>query len=213
MSIPHQGRKVNLSDDLIINNQLPRSFYSRETHCVARELLGKRVVRSINGQRLSGIIVEAEAYGGEDDAASHAYRGHTPRNWPMFDLPGLVYVYFIYGVHWMFNIVAHPEHIPGAVLIRALAPDEGLDMMRENRGGKPERLLTNGPARLAQALAIDKTFNGVDLCTHDHIAIETGWDVADTDIASGLRIRVPGDDVAKNRPWRFWIQNNPFVSS
>ena len=132
--------------------RLPRSFYARPTPLVARDLLGRQLVRRFQGQRLAGLIVEAEAYTGNDEA-SHAHRGRTPRNRAMFGPPGGAYVYFIYGMHWMFNVVAH-QRPPGAVLIRALAPREGLDLMRAHRGGRPERLLTNGPARLAQALAI-----------------------------------------------------------
>jgi DNA-3-methyladenine glycosylase len=193
-------------------NRLPRSFYARPTPVVARALLGQRLVRVLGGRRLAGRIVEAEAYTGSDDLASHARNGRTSRNAPMFDgPPGGVYVYFIYGVHWMFNVVAH-QAPPGAVLVRALAPLEGLDAMRARRGGRPERLLTNGPARLTQALGIDQAFNGVDLVTHPHILIEAGPPPPNQIIACGPRVGVSGDELARTRPWRFWVRDDPFVS-
>lgn len=192
------------------SNRLPRNFYARPTPSVARDLLGRQLVRVFQGQRLAGLIVEAEAYIGNDEA-SHAHRGCTPRNAPMFGVPGGAYVYFIYGMHWMFNVVAH-QRPPGAVLIRALAPQEGLDVMRTRRGGQPDRLLTNGPARLAQALAIDKALNGVDLVTHPEIFIEPGAPPPDQAIACGPRVGVGGDELARTRPWRFWVRDEPFVS-
>jgi len=190
--------------------RLPREFYARTPDIVARDLLGQRLVRIWEGQTLSGVIVEAEAYTG-DDAASHAYRGPTSRCAPMFGPPGRTYVYFIYGMHWMFNIAAHDETGPGAVLIRALEPRQGITAMQELRGGKLARLLTNGPARLAQALAIDGTLNDVDLCTHPQIMLLPGT-ISPADIACGPRLRVPGDAVAKSRPWRFWIRGNRYLS-
>ena len=209
-------------------NRLPRSFYARPTPVVARALLGRRLVRILKhsaapgahlppplGQRLSGRIVEVEAYAGADDAASHACRGRTPRNAPMFGPPGHTYVYFIYGMHWMFNIVAHqdgPDTPPGAVLVRALAPDEGRPIMREHRGDRPDNILTNGPARLAQALAIDGSLTAVDLCTHPRIFVEAGAPPPDEAIACGPRVGVVGDQSARVRPWSFWIRDNSYVS-
>ncbi len=209
---------------MLTRSRLPRSFYARPTPIVARDLLGKRLVRILNpglgasgrpnnigspeqgGQRLSGYIVEVEAYTGADDAASHARGGRTRRNAPMFGPPGYAYVYFIYGMHWMFNVVAH-QIGPGAVLVRALVPEDGLEVMRKHRAGQPDRLLTNGPARLAQALAIHRSLNGADLCTHSEIFIEPGVLVPDEAVHHGPRIGVTGDDKAKKRPWRFWIKN------
>jgi len=188
-------------------NCLPRVFYTRPTVAVARALLGQRLVRTWNGQRLAGRIIEVEAYTGLDDAASHAYRGRTARNAPMFGPPGHVYVFFIYGMHWMFNVVARPENAQpsaGAILVRALAPEEGLDVMRERRRGCPDHLLTNGPARLAQALAIDGSLSGMDLCNHPEICIEAGDPLPDAAIACGPRVGVTGDELARARPWRFW---------
>jgi DNA-3-methyladenine glycosylase len=177
---------------------------------VARDLLGQSLVRVFQGQRLAGRIVETEAYTGSDDLASHACRGRTPRARVMFGPPGHAYVYFVYGMHWMFNVVAH-QRPPGAVLVRALAPQEGLDIMRTHRG-QPDRLLTNGPARLAQALAIDKQFNGVDLLTHPHIFIESGSPLPDKAVTCGPRVGVRGDELARTRSWRFWVRDEPFVS-
>ncbi len=192
----------------------PYTFYAQSPVSTARALLGQRLVRIMeDGQRLAGRIVEAEAYGGTDDMPSHAYRGLTPRNRPMFGPPGHAYVYFIYGMYWMFNVVAHAETPPGAVLIRALEPEEGIDLMRDHRHGQPYDQLTNGPARLAQALAIDGALNDVDLCTHPRLFIEPCAPLPDEAIACGPRVRPPGtDEEAKLRPWRFWIRDNPFVS-
>ncbi|MDY0018641.1 MAG: DNA-3-methyladenine glycosylase [Anaerolineae bacterium] len=192
----------------------PYTFYTQTPISAARALLGQRLVRiTEDGQRLAGRIVEAEAYGGADDMPSHAYRGVTSRNRPMFGPPGHAYVYFIYGMYWMFNVVAHAEMPPGAVLIRALEPEEGVERMRQQRHGQPYGQLTNGPARLAQALAIDGTLNDVDLCTHPRLFIEPCAPLPDEAIACGPRVRPPGtDEEAKLRPWRFWICDNPFVS-
>jgi DNA-3-methyladenine glycosylase len=111
-------------------------------------------------------------------------------------------------MHWMFNVVAR-ENGPGAVLVRALVPEEGLEVMRAHRRGQPDRLLANGPARLAQALAIDSALNGADLCTHPEIFIEWGVPVTDAAVACGPRVGVRGDEQARTRPWRFWIESAP----
>jgi len=209
----------------LTSSRLPRSFYERPTHEVARDLLGRRLVRVLDAQifdqlpsphetaksapqrdlqRLSGLIVEVEAYTGSDDAASHAHRGRTARNAPMFGPPGHAYVYFIYGMHWMFNVVAH-RHAPGAVLVRALVPEEGVEVMRKHRGEMPDSNLTSGPARLAQALAIDAVLGGADLCTDSRIFIEAGVSFSDEGVACGPRVGVSGDESARIRPWRFWV--------
>lgn len=192
---------------------LARAFYSRETIAVARDLIGKSIVRTLNGTQLIGRIVEAEAYRGKDDPASHASRGKTERNKPMYGPPGYTYVYFIYGMHWMLNISAHRKNDPGAVLIRALEPIQGIERMREHRGDRPKAQLTNGPAKLAQALAVDGDLNNHDLCNPAAITVIDGPLYADETLIAGPRIRVPGDAEAKSRPWRFWIEGNPYVSS
>lgn len=180
---------------------------------MAHDLIGTHLVRVLDNTRLVGRIVETEAYRGAQDAASHAYRGETTRNTPMFGEPGRTYVYFIYGMHWMFNISAHPDGVPGAILIRAVEPLEGLAPMRRNRGMQRDRDLTNGPAKLAQALAIDGTLNNVDLCTSDILYLTQGHLQPGEHITSGPRVRVPGDQDAKTRLWRFWLEGNVFVST
>jgi len=196
---------------LNVKSRLERSFYDRDTLIVARELLGKRLVRQIDGARLAGRIVETEAYT-QDDAACHASRGCTPRTAVMFGPPGHAYVYFIYGMHHCFNVVTESEGTAGAVLIRALEPVEGLDQMLARRRGHSGVALTNGPARLCYALGIDRTLNGVDLVTGDRLWIEPDQTIPDAQIARGPRIGVRGDERALNCPWRFWVRDHPYVS-
>src|SRR5690348_6988179 len=137
------------------SNRLPRSFYDRDPRKVARGLLGKVLARRERGKTLAGRIVEVEAYLGEKDEAAHSYRGKTPRNAVMFGPPGFIYVYFIYGNHYCFNVSCLPDGTAGAVLFRALEPIAGAEEMARNRGLSLEcdwRLLTSGPGRLAEAL-------------------------------------------------------------
>jgi DNA-3-methyladenine glycosylase len=192
--------------------KLRRDFYRRSTLTVARELLGKRLVRVVDGQRLSGLIVEVEAYIGEDDAACHAARGRTPRNEAMYGPPGHAYVYFIYGMHHCLNVVTEEVGFPAAVLIRALEPLEGLEIMRRHRPDKPDGELTNGPAKLCQALAIERGFNGMDLCSGEVLFIEEGQVVAQEEIGASPRIGIKTDELARSAPWRFYLQGNDFVS-
>ncbi|MCD6289791.1 MAG: DNA-3-methyladenine glycosylase [Anaerolineae bacterium] len=191
---------------------LPPSFYERDTLIVARELLGQRLVRIVDGARVVGRIVEVEAYRGTDDLASHAARGRTPRNAVMFGPPGHAYVYFTYGMHYCLNVVTEPLGIPAAVLIRAIEPVEGIEVMRLGRPGRRDEELTNGPAKLCQALQIDRLFNGVALVPEARLFIEEGEVVSDGQIATSPRIGVRGDELALTRPWRFFIRGNPFVS-
>jgi DNA-3-methyladenine glycosylase len=192
--------------------RLGRDFYRRSTLTVARELLGKRLVRVVDGQRLCGLIVEVEAYIGEDDAACHAACGRTPRNEAMYGLPGCAYVYFIYGMHHCLNVVTEEEGFPAAVLIRALEPLEGLEIMRRHRPGRPDSELTNGPAKLCQALAISRDLNGVDLCTGEALFIEEGRRVDQGEIEASPRIGIQGDELARSVLWRFYLRGNEFVS-
>jgi DNA-3-methyladenine glycosylase len=192
--------------------RLDRSFYYRPTLQVARGILGKRLVRVLNGQRLVGLIVETEAYIGEADGACHASRGRTPRTEVMYGPPGRAYVYLIYGMHHCFNVVTEEEGFPAAVLIRALEPLESLEWMRRHRPDRPDDQLTNGPGKLCAALAIDKSLNGVDLCTSQVFFIEEGGTFADEEIATSPRIGIRSDEVAKSRPWRFYIEGNSCVS-
>lgn len=194
-----------------------REFFARDTLTVARDLLGARLVRELEHQRLSGIIVECEAYIGSDDTACHASRGPTPRNEVMFGPPGYAYVYFIYGVHWMLNVVTEEEGFPAAILLRAVQPTEGLETMRTlRRAGNKSRIdrnLTNGPARLTQALAIDGCFNGADLVDGAELWLESAHSLPDEQVACGQRIGI-NYAAEKDRlaPWRFWVQHNPHVS-
>jgi len=189
---------------------LPRAFYDRDTLCVAQELLGHRLVRIWHGQRVSGRIVETEAYVGSSDTACHAARGRTDRNAVMFGPPGHAYVYFIYGMYHCLNVVTEAEGFPAAVLIRALEPLEGLEVMRENRGGRPDRELTAGPGRLCQALGIDRRFNGVDLCEPGLLFIEEGE--PPSSVAAGPRIGIRAETKDMAAPWRFFLPDSSFVS-
>ena len=191
--------------------RLERAFFSRNTLTVARDLLGQRLVRVLaGGQRLSGIIVETEAYVGEADRACHAARGRTPRNAVMYEKAGLAYVYLIYGMHHCLNAVTGDEGFPAAILIRALEPREGLEKMREFRAGQPDRVLTSGPGRLCQALGIDLTFNGSDLCSHPNLFVEEEQSPAH--VVTSTRIGITADQVARERLWRFCVAGNPFLS-
>lgn len=159
----------------------------------------------------AGRIVEVEAYLGADDPASHAHRGPTPRNATMFDRPGLLYVYFTYGMHWCTNVVAGPEGDGGAVLIRALAPLAGVDAMREVRpAARRDRDLCNGPAKLAQALGIDGSHDGVDLCDPDS-PVRLLDDGRRPGAEPVVTTRV-GISRATDRPWRWYLPDDPHVS-
>jgi DNA-3-methyladenine glycosylase len=180
---------------------LSQHFYTRSTLIVARELIGARLVRILDGLRLTGIITESEAYIGEEDLGCHAKSGKTNRNAVMYGPPGHAYVYFTYGMHWMLNAVTEREGFPAAVLIRGMEPVEGASIMSAYRQGGD----TAGPAKLTQALRIDASLNGVSLCDPDSgLWIETGTSVADRDIITGPRVglfTVP--EPWKSVPWRF----------
>jgi DNA-3-methyladenine glycosylase len=191
--------------------RLEREFYARDTLTVARELLGQRLVRRWNGRTLAGRIVEVEAYV-QDDEACHASRGRTARNAVMFGPPGTAYVYFIYGMHHCFNAVTEPEGSAAAVLVRALEPLVGLDVMRRHRKGRQGVELTNGPAKLCYALGIDRGLNGADLVSGQTIWIERDRGVEEASVARGPRIGVRGDERALTAPWRLWIRDHPYVS-
>jgi DNA-3-methyladenine glycosylase len=194
--------------------RLLRSFYAQSTCDLAQALLGGRLVRRLGDQRLAGIIVETEAYLGETDLACHARCGRTPRNAVMYGQAGRVYVYFTYGLHWMLNVVSEREDFPAAVLIRAIEPVEGLAAMRAARGLRPIGDLTNGPAKLCQALQIDRALNGIDLADErSALWIEADRSVPARSIARGPRRglgRTP--EPWLSRPWRYWIRGNLFVS-
>lgn len=194
--------------------RLPREFYARDTLAVARDLLGKRLVRVDNGVRLTGYITEVEAYVGEDDRASHASPGPTARNAPMYGPPGYTYVYLIYGVHHCLNVVTEREGFPAAILIRALEPLEGLEMIQQRRGLQgPPTALTCGPGRLCAALNIDRSLNACDLCVPDALLwIEETPPLPEIQVACSPRIGVNGDQAALEARWRFYIKNSAWVS-
>jgi DNA-3-methyladenine glycosylase len=208
VSIPQKETKVNLP------KRLTREFYARDTHSVAQELLGKRLVRWLDGTRIAGRITEVEAYVGEEDRASHANPGPTPRNAPMYGPPGYTYIYLIYGIHHCLNIVTERDGFPAAVLIRAIEPIEGLATMRQLRGEHhPLQDLTRGPGRLCQALAVNLTLNNHDLCAIDApMWIEEDASVCDAHITQSPRIGVRGDAQATNVPWRYYLRDSRWIS-
>lgn len=187
---------------------VPRSFYDRETVLVAKDLLGKHLVRVKGRARMVGKVVEVEAYRGGDDPASHAFRGITPRNAPMFGEPGHAYIYFTYGNHYCLNVTAQGRGTPGAVLIRALEPLEGLHAMRRRRPRMDDFALTNGPGKLTKALGIDKSLNEVDMTKLGPLfVIDTRKE--DFEISESARV---GIREGRDRMWRFSISGNPYVS-
>ena len=194
--------------------KLPREYYTRpNVLTVARELLGKLlVVPAANGQRVSGMIVEVEAYRGPEDRASHAYGGRrTRRTETMYGGGGVAYVYFVYGMYYQFNVVSNVADIPHAILVRALEPVEGIELMRERRHQHPDHNLTNGPGKLCIALGIDRTLDNADL-SGDRVWLEEYQSVSPRRIAKGPRIGIDYAEEWIDKPWRFWIRDNPYVS-
>ncbi len=186
-----------------------RDFFARPTLQVARELLGKRLVRLEGGARLAGYIVEAEAYIGEEDQGCHAKAGRTPRTQVLYARPGSIYVYFTYGNHWMLNFVTEREDFPAAALVRAIFPSEGIDHMAPRRAGRARRDWANGPGKLCKALDIDGRLNKTDACSPDgQIFLEEGLTIPDSSVTIGPRVglySVP--EPWKSLPWRFRTQN------
>ncbi len=173
----------------------------------ARGLLGQRLVRVVDGQRVSGLILETEAYDGESDQACHARSGRTERNAMMYGAAGHAYVYFTYGMHWMLNCVCGPVGYPAAVLLRAILPLEGLDFIAARRSGIAEKLWCDGPAKLTKALSIDKDQNGADLCSpKDEIFIEKGPEIPEKDVQRTPRIGIQyAGEPWLSQPWRFVV--------
>jgi DNA-3-methyladenine glycosylase len=200
---------------VMTHTKLPREFYTRaNVLTVARQLLGQLlVVPTRDGTRVSGIIVETEAYRGPQDRASHAYGGRrTRRTETMYQIGGTAYVYFVYGMYHQFNVVSNVEEIPHAVLVRALEPVEGIALMRERRPGLSDHDLTNGPGKLCIALGIDRRLDRADLLG-ERVWIEAGDKrIPPSAIASGPRIGVDYAEEWAAKTWRFWISDNPFVS-
>ncbi len=188
-----------------LSSPLPRKFYDRPTLTVARELLGARLVRISNGQKLVGLITETEAYFGFDDLASHAKAGRTIRTDPMFGPPGHAYVYFTYGNHWMLNAVTEKESFPAAVLIRAIQPIEGIEIMMERRQGRD----TLGPGKLTQALGITKSENYVNLTeANSSLWIEAGIFIPNKSVTIGPRVGLnKTPEPWYSEPWRFLVKD------
>ncbi|SKA96231.1 DNA-3-methyladenine glycosylase [Caloramator quimbayensis] len=199
-------------------NMLCRSFYERDTLIVARELLGKYIVKKTYHKNLIGMIVETEAYIGPFDKASHSYNyRRTERNDAMYGPPGHAYVYMIYGKNFCLNIVTEEVEKPCAVLIRALEPVSGLDEMAVNRYNKNFNELskgeiinlTNGPSKLCSAFKIDKSYNKKDICSESFYIAEG---ITDFEIKESKRININYAEEAKDFLWRFYIKGNKFVS-
>ncbi len=189
--------------------RLGREFFARHTLLVARQLLGKRLVKLEDGCRLAGYIIEAEAYRGEEDLGCHAKAGRTPRTAVMYGPPGFLYVYFTYGMHWMLNIVTENEGFPAAVLVRAVFPSQGIARMAARRSSQPRRSWTDGPAKLCQAFEIDQRYNNTDACSQEsQVFVENGLEIPDSSVTIGPRVglySVP--EPWKSIPWRFRIQS------
>ena len=197
-------------------SKLSRKFYSRKTVIVAQELLGKTLVHKTDEGIISGKIVETEAYLGQEDAGSHAYRGITRRNRIMFGPAGKAYIYFVYGNHYCFNVVTENDGVGGAVLIRALEPRKGIQLIKKNRGiDGPLAYLTNGPGKLSEALGITGSMNGADLTGNKLFIVsqnssrKKGKSSGDFSIISTGRI---GIKEGRNLPYRYYIEGNKFVS-
>ena len=184
---------------------LPKSFYDRPTLQVARDLIGTRLVRILDGVKLVGIISETEAYISQKDLACHAKAGFTARTAVMFGEPGHAYVYFTYGSHWMLNAVTEREDFPAAVLIRAIQPIEGVESMSARRSGRD----TFGPGKLTQAMGITKSENGVDLTeATSGLWIEAGVKVPNSLVTKGPRVGLNNTpEPWLSKPWRFLVKD------
>jgi len=196
-------------DKLNVTYPLPRSFYARDTIVVAKELLGKYLVRRTDDGEIVAKIIEVEAYRGSDDPASHAYKGETPRNRLMFGKAGFAYVYFIYGNHHCLNVTTEPEGVPGAVLIRAVEIVDGLELARKNRKARSNVELSNGPGKLTKALNISKVHNGLDLCQPHELFICASETIESFETENSKRI---GVKAGGEKSWRFHVKDNRFVS-
>jgi len=185
--------------------RLERQFFNRPTLQVARELLGTRLVRLEGGERTAGIIVETEAYIGEEDLGCHAHVGYTPRTRVLYGPPGHAYVYFTYGMYWMLNFVAEREGFPAAILIRGIVPSEGIERIAARRQGRPEKQWTDGPGKICQALSINRAQNDTDLCVPEaEIFVEFGENIPDSCVTTGPRVGLNGvPEPWKSIPWRF----------
>jgi DNA-3-methyladenine glycosylase len=196
-----------------MSRKLPREFYTRpNVVTVARDLLGKLLVVPEDGRRVSGVIVETEAYRGPMDRAAHSYGGRrTKRTETMYGLGGTAYVFFVYGMYNQFNVVTGAKDAPHAVLIRALEPRDGIELMRAHRHGQPDHNLTNGPGKLCIALGIDRRLDAADLLGN-RVWLEEADKIPRSRIMSGPRIGIDYAEEWVDKPWRFWLKGNPHVS-
>lgn len=184
---------------------LPQSFYARPSAVVARDLVGARLVRELDGERLVGRIMETEAYGGRLDTASHASKGRTPRNEPMFGPAGFAYIYLIYGLYDLLNVVTESEGEPAAVLIRAFYPLEGEQAMSARRGGKSYPQLADGPGKLTRAMGITRAeLNRHDLSLGQELWMEQGGLSPEDNLLVGPRVGIDyAEPVDRDAPLRF----------
>lgn len=204
--------------------RVSKEFFPRDTLLVAKELLGKVLVREFNGITLKGRIVETEAYIGSIDKACHAYGGkRTPRVEPLYGEPGIAYVYFIYGMYYCFNIITKEKGSPEGVLIRAVEPLEGLDVISELRFKKSfkeltntqKKNLTNGPSKLCMAFGITKENTWDDLTENENLYVEEAsmqYYINDFDVVETTRIGIDYAEEAKDFLWRFYIKGNKYIS-
>ncbi len=195
--------------------KLPQSFYDRtDVVQIARELLGKIVVTDINDRFTSARIVETEAYVGHTDKASHSFEGRrTNKNEHMYSPPGTAYIYICYGIHHMLNVVTNKEGVPDAVLIRAVEPIEGVDIMLERTGkSKPDHTLTRGPGNAGKALGIFRHMSGIYLMDNQIYLCDDGLKISESEIGVSKRIGVDSAGPDALLPYRFYVKNNPFVS-
>ena len=192
---------------------LPASFYARPTEVVARELMGTVMVSTVDGVLTAGRIVETEAYLGETDPACHAVAGRTKRTWHLFGRPGIAYVYFTYGMHWCTCLVTEREGWGSAVLVRALEPIAGHEVMRRRRGriATRETLYASGPSRLSQSLGLDGTMDGVSLL-RGALVVRAGWPVDDATVAVTPRIGLTPGGAAFAWPLR-WVERGSVWTS
>ncbi len=187
-------------------------FYQKPTLGVAKKLLGKKIVRLSGSILYQAMIVETEAYIGQNDSACHASKGLTPRTEVMFGEAGHAYIYYVYGMHYMLNIVTEKKGFPAAVLIRAAEPLENQSAMIANRNGQIKHI-ADGPARLCQALQIDKSLNAVDLTLGQALWLEDYKTIVTKDIIARPRVGINyAKDKDREALWRFYLRNNGHVS-
>ena len=200
--------------------KLDRSFYTRDTILVAKELLGCYLIHKTPEGITKGQIVEVEAYKGPKDKGAHSYKyRHTPRMDPLFKTGGFAYIFQVYGNNYCFNVVTQKENMPEAVLIRALKPCEGIELMGKRRNinlsdsnRSKFKNLTNGPSKLCQAFDIKTTLNGIDLCDNQLYILSNSTSDANKEIVATPRINIDYAEEYKDKLWRFFLDGNEFIS-